>query len=341
MSHRHRNRATPHDSNAFLLYDIDDELEGWEDDDYHLTDEVSPSAEFPSTLPEMRRHDQEPPRAADSCTFKSTINGHSEVLEDRREEASDEDDDFFINLMAPRTKDEDSDLEEDQEVETLFPGWDWGELDEFDSEDDEEVDDDPTRLTIDPAHERIALHDKSQRAAAKIIKDANWERDAGLPVLTEILVHHRCHPKTIGALRELTIEHRVGPEMLGTLHEIRSGWRSHGYNRVYSAFGACDGWPNLPWGIALHITETLGVQSESEVMEFCGVCFKDWCEVGFTEFPIFAYYLNFVVSTIDSPLADTIHAAPDTARAMLTDRGEQYDLPGNPVDQDLEYYGIT
>lgn len=129
--------------------------------------------------------------------------------------------------------------------------------------------------------------------------------------------------------------------MLRTLHEVRSAWRSHGYNRVYSAFGARDGWANLPWGIALHITETLGVQSRSEVMEFCEVCFNDWCEVGFTEFPIFAYYLNFVVSTIDSPFADTIHAAPDIARAMLTDRGEQYDLPGNPVDQDLEYYGIT
>ena len=75
-------------------------------------------------------------------------------------------------------------------------------------------------------------------------------------------------------------------------------------------------------------------------MEFCELCFDDWCEVGFSEYPIFAYYLNFVVSTIDSPLVDTIYTAPYISRAMLTDRGEQYDLPGNPVEKDLEYYGI-
>lgn len=341
MSH-HRDSGAPRGNNAFLLSDIDNELRGWEDDEDHLAEEDDPGAASPPVLPESGQLDPEPPEPADDHRAEPTTDGHAEAKKNEGEEVWDGDDDLFISLTASRADEDDiEDSEDDQDAETLFPGWDWGELDEFDPEDDEEVNDDPAHLTIDPAHERIALHDKSQRAAARIIKDANWEREAGLPVLTEILVHHRCHPKTIGALRELTIEHRVEPEMLRTLHEIRSAWRSHGYNRVYSAFGARDGWANLPWGIALHITETLGVQSGSEVMEFCEVCFNDWCEVGFSEFPIFAYYLNFVVSTIDSPFADTIHAAPDIARAMLTDRGEQYDLPGNPVDQDLEYYGIT
>lgn len=333
MSH-HRHSAAFRSHNSLLFNDIDDELEGRDDD--HLPTDTDGAP--PQAFPETRQHGPEPSRAADESMVEST--GHTNAQENGEEEAWEGDDDLFISLTASRADDEDTeDPEDDQDAETLFPGWDWGELDEFDPEDDEEVDDDPAHLTIDPAHERIALHDKSQRAAANIIKDANWEREEGLPVLTEILVHHRCHPKTIGALRELTIEHRVEPEVLRILHEIRSAWRSHGYNRVYSAFGARDGWANLPWGIVLHITETLGVQSENEVMEFCEVCFNDWCEVGFTEFPIFAYYLNFVVSTIDAPFADTIHTAPDIVRAMLTDRGEQYDLPGNPVDQDLEYYG--
>ncbi|MFS8150149.1 hypothetical protein [Vreelandella titanicae] len=271
---------------------------------------------------------------------ESTTEGYAGAIEGE-EEAWDGEDELFISLMAPSADEKGfQDTEEDQETETLFPDWDWGELDEFDPDDDE-PEDAPAQLLLDPDHERIALHDKSQRAAAKIIKNANWEQEESLAVLTEILVYHRCHPKTIGALRELTIEHRVEPEMLIMLHEIRSAWRSHGYNRVYSAFGAYDGWANLPWGIALNITETLGVQSENEVMEFCEICFYDWCEVGFNEYPIFAYYLSFVVSTIDSPLSDTIHTAPYIARAMLTERGEQYDLPGNPVDKDLEYYGIS
>lgn len=339
MNH-HRHSASRRGHNAFLLSDIDNELAGWEDgEDYHSEKDDPGSACQPELL-EFGQHDPEPPQTADESMAEPTSDEHADTRGE--EEVWGGDDDLFISLMASRADiDDTEDLKDDQGAETLFPDWPWGGLDEFDPEENDEVNDDPAHLTIDPAHERIALHDKSQRAAARIIKDANWEREAGLPVLTEILVHHRCHPKTIGALRELTIEHRVDPEMLRTLHEIRSAWRSHGYNRVYSAFGARDGWTNLPWGIALHITEALGVQSDNEVMEFCGVCFSDWCEVGFIEFPIFAYYLNFVVSTIDSPLADTIHAAPDTARAMLTDRGEQYDLPGNPVDQDLEYYGIT
>jgi hypothetical protein len=340
VSHHRRERAAPRGQNAFLLYDIDDELEGWENDDEHLADGGAQEAVTPSPAPEACQGVSELSGNTDGGMAEPSANWHADAQDSAAEEVWDDDDGLFESLTATQANNSEE-PEGDQEHETLYPDWDWGELDEFDPVDDEEADDSSEHITIDPAHNRIALHSKSQRAAAKIIKDANWERDEGLPVLTEILIHHHCHPKTIGALRKLTIEHRVEPEMLRTLHEIRSAWRSHGYNRVYSAFGAGDGWTNLPWGIALHITETLGVQSENEVMEFCGVCFNDWCEVGFPEFPIFAYYLNFVVSTIDSPLADTIHAAPDTARAMLTDRGEQYDLPGNPVDQDLEYYGIT
>lgn len=339
MNHHFRHRATPRGNNAFLLNDIDEELEGWEDGDDHISNADALGAVPPSALHETRQHEQEPPQTADYCLTESTQRGHSEVKKDE-EEAWDHEDELFVSLLASNADKEDTQgIGENQHTETLFPDWDWGELDEFDP-DDEESSNSPAQLSIDPAHERISLHDKSQRAAAKIIKNANWELEEGLAILTEILVYHRCHPKTIGALRELTIEHRVEPEMLVMLHEIRSAWRSYGYNRVYSAFGARDGWANLPWGIALNITETLGVQSENEVMEFCEICFYDWCEVGFTEYPIFAYYLSFVVSTIDSPLSDTIHTAPEIARAMLAERGEQYDLPGNPVDKDLEYYGI-
>lgn len=339
MSH-HRHSTASRGHNAFLLYDIDNELVGWEDDENYHSEEDDPGSACRLEILQSGQHDPEPPRISDVSMIEQTPDVHADTQGE--EEVWDGDDDLFVSLMASRADDDDTkDLWSDQDAETLLPSLDWGELDEFDPEDDEELDDDLSHPTIDSAHERIALYDKSQRAAARIIKDANWEREVGLPVLTEILVHHRCHPKTIGALRELTIEHRVDPEMLMTLHEIRSAWRSHGYNRVYSAFGARDGWTNLPWGIALYITEALGVQSDNEVMEFCGICFNDWCEAGFIEFPVFAYYLNFVISTIDSPIADAIHVTPDIARAMLTDRGEQYDLPGNPVDKVLEYYGIT
>lgn len=327
-------------STVSLFDDIDNELGGWKDDD-HPADKSSLDVASPSVCQEPDYPDQEPRNVGDS-TIEAEADVPVAVLEDGAEEAWGSDDDLFTSLMATQSDESDGvDLESDQETETLFPAWDWGELDEFDSEDDAEADDASTHIVVNPAAERIALHDKVQRAAAKIIRDANWERDEGLPILTDILMHHHCHAKTIGALRELAIEHQVDPEMLSILHEVRSAWRAHGYNRVHSVLGARDGWANIPWGLALHITEKLGVQSESEVMEFFEICFNDWCEVGFFDFPIFAYYLMFVINTFDSPLASTIHTVPDIARAMLTARGEQLDLPGNPVDLDLEYYGIA
>jgi len=334
VNHHHRHPSDRSSgNNGFLFDDIDDELDGQESGD-----DVNNEHALRSTL---SKFDQEPPPLT---TANGMVEAKADVAEAQKcgeEDACDSDDDLFLSLIATRSDVVSTEATESTlEAGTLFPEWDWGELDEFDPEDDEEADEATAHLVIDPAGERIAIHDKAERAAAKIVKDANWEREEGLPVLTEILIHHRCHPKTIGALRELTIEHRVKPEMLMMLHGIRSAWRSYGYNRVYSALGAHDGWTNLPWGMSLHITETLGVQSEHEVMEFCELCFDDWCEVGFSEYPIFAYYLNFVVSMIDSPLVDTIYTAPYISRAMLTDRGEQYDLPGNPVEKDLEYYGI-
>lgn len=337
MSQNRRHRATSSTS-TLLLQDIDDELMGWPDrEDGAENDPVSSTAyEVLSTS--SSEHSDLIGQQSEPEQVTSAFYPHVDRVEVADADAESDDDDAMLLMLAGDKDDEIGNVGQHQ---NLPSEWSWGEIDEFDSSDDADAEDDTSPGIADHSPERIALHDKAQRAAARILRDATWDPKEGLTVLTEILIQHHCHIKTIGALRELVIIVQVEPEMLGMLHDIRSAWRAHGYNRILSQSEANDGWLNLPWGMALHITESLGVQSANEVMEFIEVCFTDWCEVGFSTFPIFAYYLNFVLSTFDAPFADTVHTTPEIARAMLTDRGEQYDLPGNPVDQDLKYLGLT
>lgn len=343
MSQQRRHRIVSSTS-ASLIQDIDDEYKGWthrlgddESSPYHpAAKEISPEPISPdSDTPDVFEPTAEYQRNADAYDPLGTEEGITEVVEDDY-------DDLILRLTSgqegnPRGTDGGK----------SSPKWEWNELDEFDASDDVNAEEDTSPGIVNYSSNRIALDSKAQRAAARILKESNWDPREGLSVLTEILMIHDCHAKTVSALRRLIIEVGVTPDTLAILNEIRSSWRAHGYNRIiaYDAFTkqreAKEGWLNLPWGVALHIAEKLGVQSTSEVMEFIEVCFTDWCEIGYNAFPIFAYYLKFVLSTVDAPFADTAHTAPEIARAMLTDRGEQYDLYGSPTYLELNALGFT
>lgn len=155
----------------------------------------------------------------------------------------------------------------------------------------------------DPIEEpplRISDLRKARQVAGKLAHEADWDV-GGLPILIEVLVHHRSHGKTLSALRSLMLEMEVTPHELSLMHELRQYWGGSGYNRIFRGNDACDGWPTLSWALSLRLLRQLKMESADEIFLFVEDCFQNWNDspAMLSAYPIFSYYLNHIINHMD------------------------------------------
>ena len=146
---------------------------------------------------------------------------------------------------------------------------------------------------------RLTHLERARQVASRLASEVEWgKRD--IPILVEILAYHKCHGKTITALRTLLIEEEVTPAELAVLHDLRMQWGSGGYNRVYNGNKARDGWPNISWQLALRLARVVRADNAEEILLFVDDCFEDWCDTPglLYAYPIFIHYLDRVIDSM-------------------------------------------
>ena len=185
----------------------------------------------------------------------------------------------------------------------------------------------------------LTLEEKATQEAARIATQAGWRRGQ-LGALVEVLVYHRCHYKTVGAVTALLVEQQVTPDELSLLHELRNAWAGGGYNRVYRGGSAEDGWPGVSWQIALELRRTLRCETVGEVFLFVDDCFDDWSSSPrlITSWPDFKRYLTHVLNHMEALGGFWEGRVPAFIPYELFPEEECVEVPGGPGWKELERY---
>lgn len=148
----------------------------------------------------------------------------------------------------------------------------------------------------------LEAEQRAIQEATKIANNVGWGHSE-LPILKEILAHHKLHGKTKKALIKLILEQNASAEELAILHELRMYWMSSGYNRISGHTESREGWASLPWFEGLELLRGLKAGCAEEAMMFVDDCFEDWNnDTGLlVEFPVFALYLLRIIDIYSSP----------------------------------------
>lgn len=187
----------------------------------------------------------------------------------------------------------------------------------------------------------LTYEDKAKQEAARIGAEAGWDRSEIDPLI-EILSHHRCHAKTIGAMRALIRDEAVTPGELRLLQELRAIWVSHGYNRVYWGDSTGEGWQNLSWQMGLALTRTLNSDHSEEVLIFFEDAFEDWSSDSslITLFPNFRYYLLDVLNTFTPEEPWWLQQMPKRDVYEVYSSKQATEILNIPAYKLLEEYGL-
>lgn len=201
----------------------------------------------------------------------------------------------------------------------------------------------------DPVEEvtvsRLSTLDRARQVAARLAAEADWSKRQ-IPVLVEILAVHKCHGKTITALKRLLLEDDVTPAELAIMHDLRLKWGGGGYNRDYCRNEATDGWPNISWQQALRLLRCLNVDNADELILFVDDCFDDWCrdEGLLKAYPKFIYYLDRVIENANGTAFVTAErVAPFVDYSLFNDEDGYYDtwrVHGTQLPHHLQIEGL-
>ena len=146
----------------------------------------------------------------------------------------------------------------------------------------------------------LTYEDRAKQEAARLAAEVGWDRSELQPLI-EILTQHRCHAKTIGAIRALLMEEHATPAELDLLVELRGIWATYGFNRVYWGDQTKDGWQNLSWQMGLMLVRTLNCQYSDEALLFLTNTFEEWSYDTnlITIFPNFKHYVFHILNGVD------------------------------------------
>lgn len=173
---------------------------------------------------------------------------------------------------------------------------------------------------------RLTDFERARQVASRLASEVEWgKRD--MTILVEILAYHKCHGKTIAALRTILIDEEVTPAELAVLHDLRLQWGGAGYNRVYNGNKARDGWPNISWQLALRLARVVRADSAEEILLFVEDCFEDWCDTPglLYAYPIFIHYLDRVIDSMhQSSVYRDVDAPPFIDYRLFPDDEDEY-----------------
>lgn len=248
------------------------------------------------------------------------------------DESSDSEFDAGELDLLPDDGDEWADLDVTvSEVESKAIAWDEGE--------------DPTP-PVDPeilGSGRMELERRARISAARLIPEIEWLR-RDLPLIQEILAYHRCHSKTIAALRDLIPLWGVLPSELRTAFQLRIYWAEcDHFHRGWNSSDelAAVTWQNISWGLSLAIVRHLGSDDVDETTDWLHSCFDDWVRwhIKGRYHPTFHSYLVSLLSHLDAQEQIIGHRLPAYIDFDLFAE-EAEPLSGTPLWRALDDFGL-